>query len=53
MSLEQRQEYLLNAALRAERNGDNEIARALRRMAAETQPIDRSLTLSLGEAAAA
>lgn len=53
MSLEQRQAYLLNAALRAERNGEHGIARSLRRMAEETRPIDRSLTLVLGEAAAA
>ena len=52
MSLEQRYAYLLNAALRAEQNGDHAIARALRRMAEETRPIDRSLTLDLTEAAA-
>jgi hypothetical protein len=47
MSLEQRREFLLRAALRAERNGDHRLARALRRMAEDTRPIDRSLTLVL------
>jgi hypothetical protein len=47
MSLEQRQQYLIRAAIRAERNGDHHVARALRRMAEDTLPIDRSLTLAL------
>lgn len=44
MSLEQRLEFLLRAAQRAERNGDLQVARALRRMAEDIRPIDRSLT---------
>jgi hypothetical protein len=47
MSLEQRLEYLLKAALRAERNGDHGLARSLRRMAEDFRPIDRARTLSL------
>lgn len=47
MSTEQRLEYLLRAALRAERNGEYRIARSLRRMAADIRPIDRSLTLAV------
>jgi hypothetical protein len=47
MSVEQRVQYLLRAALRAERNGDDRIARSLRRMALDIQPIDRSLTLAI------
>ncbi len=47
MSLEQRLEYLLRAALRAERNGDHDVARSLRRMARDIQPIDRTLTLAI------
>jgi hypothetical protein len=47
MRLEQRAEFLLRAALRAERDGEHQIARSLRRMAADIQPIDRSLTLAL------
>ena len=50
MSLEQRLEYLLRAAVRAERNGEYRIARALRRMAADTRPIDRGLTLGVSDA---
>jgi hypothetical protein len=50
MSLEQRIEYLLKAAGRAERNGEYRVARALRRMAADVQPIDRSLTLVVSDA---
>ena len=46
MSLEQRLEYLLRAALRAEREGDLRVAFTLRRMAEDTRPIDRSLTLT-------
>ena len=46
MSLEQRLEYLLRAALRAERAGDLRVARSLRRMAEDTLPIDPSLTVS-------
>lgn len=49
MSLEQRLEYLLRAALRAERAGDHRLAASLRRMAADIQPIDRALTLALQE----
>jgi hypothetical protein len=47
MSLEQRLNYLLKAALRAERNGDHRLARSLRRMAEDTGPIDRDRTLAL------
>ena len=50
MRLEQRMEYLLRAALRAEQNGQHQVARALRRMAEDTRPIDRSLTLGFGDA---
>lgn len=53
MSLEQRLDYLLRAALRAEQDGDLRVARALRRMAEDMQPIDRSLTLAVREAQAA
>lgn len=53
MSLEQRLNYLLRAALRAERNGDDRLARSLRRMAEDIRPIDRSLTLVLQESARA
>lgn len=52
MSMEQRIEYLLKAALRAERDGEYRIARSLRRMAADIQPIDRALTLTVREGAA-
>lgn len=44
MRPEQRLEYLLRAAQRAERNGDLHVARALRRMADDIRPIDKSLT---------
>lgn len=47
MSLEQRLSYLLKAALRAERNGEHGLARSLRRMAEDIQPIDRARTLTL------
>ncbi|MDX1674583.1 MAG: hypothetical protein R3314_07315 [Longimicrobiales bacterium] len=53
MSLEQRQEYLLRAAARAERNGEYRVARALRRMAADTRPIDQALTLAIDDRPAA
>lgn len=46
MSPEQRVEYLLRAAQRAERNGEPDVARALRRMAEDIRPIDRALTPS-------
>ena len=46
MRPEQRLDYLLKAAERAERNGDLEVARALRRMADDIRPIDWSLTPS-------
>lgn len=49
MSLEQRLEYLLRAATRAEMNGDFDVARSLRRMAEDFRPIDRALTLAVGE----
>jgi hypothetical protein len=52
MSLEQRLNYLLNAAVRAERNGDHRLARSLRRMAEDIRPIDRAITLVLSEATA-
>lgn len=44
MRLEQRIEYLLRAALRAERDGDHEVARSLRRMAEDMRPIERTRT---------
>lgn len=47
MTLEQRLEYLLRAALRAERDGDHNVARSLRRMADDIRPIDRSRTLAV------
>ena len=47
MSLEQRMIYLLSAAQRAERNGEHQVARALRRMADDIRPIDRDLTPSV------
>lgn len=50
MSLEQRLDYLLKAALRAERNGDARLARALRRMAEDIRPIDRAVTLAIHDA---
>lgn len=50
MSMEQRLEYLLRAAIRAERNGEYRIARSLRRMADDIRPIDRSLTLAVSDA---
>lgn len=53
MSLEQRLEYLLRAAVRAERNGEYRVARSLRRMADDIRPIDRSLTLAVSDAPAA
>ena len=53
MSLEQRFEYLLQAAVRAERNGEYRVARALRRMAADMRPIDRALTLAVDDRTAA
>lgn len=53
MSLEQRQEYLLKAAERAARNGEYRVARALRRMAADTRPIDRALTPAVDDRPAA
>jgi hypothetical protein len=49
MSLDQRLTYLLNAALRAERDGEHRLARSLRRMAEDIRPIDRTRTLSLQE----
>ena len=44
MRLEQRLDYLLRAALRAERDGDYQVARSLRRMADDIRPIDRNRT---------
>jgi hypothetical protein len=35
-------EYLLRAALRAERDGDHHVARSLRRMADDIRPIERA-----------
>ena len=52
MSMEQRLRYLLRAAVRAERNGEYRVARSLRRMAADIQPIDRSLTPVVNDGAA-
>lgn len=46
MSLEQRLDYLLRAAQRAERNGEAHIARVLRRMAEDTRPIEPAVTVS-------
>jgi hypothetical protein len=51
MSLEQRLEYLLKAALRAERNGEAGLAHALRRMAEDIRPIDRARTLRVQDLA--
>lgn len=51
MSLQQRMDYLLRAAQRAERNGEHQVARALRRMAEDIRPIDRALTPAAGSAA--
>lgn len=42
MSVDQRVHYLLKAALRAERNGEYRVARALRRMAEDILPISLS-----------
>jgi hypothetical protein len=53
MRLDERLEYLLRAAMRAERNGDLRVAQALRRMAEDIRPIDRSLTLPLRKVSAA
>ncbi len=39
MSIEQRVRYILDAAARAEREGHERAARALRRMAEETRPL--------------
>lgn len=50
MSFEQRRQYLLRAALRAERDGEYRVARTLRRMADDILPIDRSRTLRLEQA---
>jgi hypothetical protein len=47
MSLEQRMNFLLTAAQRAERNGEHHIARALRRMAEDIRPIDLPRTASV------
>jgi hypothetical protein len=52
MSMHERIDYLLRAASRAERNGEYRVARSLRRMARDIQPIDRTLTLSFREQAA-
>jgi len=49
MSLDERLDYLMRAAMRAERNGDYRVARALRRMAQDIQPIDRRLTLAVAD----
>lgn len=46
MRLEARLDYLLKAALRAERDGDTRLARVLRRMAEDIRPIDPARTLS-------
>jgi hypothetical protein len=53
MSLEQRLNYLLRAALRAEHYCDHRLARSLRRMAEDIRPIDRALTLVLADTARA
>ncbi|MFO7893631.1 MAG: hypothetical protein R6U63_07855 [Longimicrobiales bacterium] len=52
MSFDERFDYLIRAALRAERDGEYRVARALRRMARDIQPIDRSLTLTVREVVA-
>ncbi len=39
MSIEERIHYLLQAAMRAEDEGESRIAQALRRMAAEARPV--------------
>lgn len=41
MNVEERVRYLLRAALRAEGEGDRQVARALRRMAEEALPVVR------------
>lgn len=51
MRLEQRLEYLLRAALRAERDGDYHVARVLRRMADDIGPIDRTRMPTVANAA--
>lgn len=47
MSVEERIRYLLRAAVRAEREGSERAARALRRMAEEARPLDISVNLPL------
>ena len=48
MSVEQRMDYLLRAALRAERDGEYRVARILRRMADDILPIDPARTQAVG-----
>ena len=40
MSVDERIRYLMQAALRAEREGSERVARSLRRMAEEARPLD-------------
>jgi hypothetical protein len=47
MSIEQRVEYLLRAALRAERDGDHRVARSLRRMADDILPLNRARSMAV------
>ena len=47
MSQEQRREYLLRAAFRAEQNGEYRVARSLRRMADDILPIHPSRAIRL------
>lgn len=49
MSVEQRVHYLLKAALRAERNGEHRVARALRRMADDILPLEAVDTTAIPE----
>lgn len=47
MSVEERIRYLLRAAMRAEQEGAERTARALRRMAEEARPLEVSVTVPL------
>lgn len=53
MRIEQRVEYLLRAAVRAEQDGDHQVARSLRRMAEDIRPIDRSRATTASNASSA
>ena len=49
MSIEERIRHLLKAALRADEDGSDRIARTLRRMAHELRPLDVNLPPRLQE----